>query len=295
MEKNCLITKLKGEIIDNSLIKVDEWKVFFKVPANFSSSIVISYHGTRNGTARVLEGDVLLSTSQEGTRQTDVQFTPGDAVYIFNDTNADIFATIAVSDKSFITMVRPSQASFVAGLQSLTESFKGQKLDYIPYLSGAELPSYNMYGTFNDLKGISSLILQNSWINITQDTQLSELKDFTAITNYGLQNSNGHHYIGNIIELAHNANITNLAFGQASLVSGTIEKFIAKQRWTAGRATGSFTGNSTNNSSVTFDGSVAKAIKGYSWQPNSINNENTDITSVDGVLVTIDRNGNKVS
>lgn len=295
MEKNCLITKLKGEIIDNSLIKVNEWKVFFKVPANSSSNIVILYRNIRNGTARVLEGDVLLSTSQEGIRQTDVQFTSGGTVYIFNDTNADIFATIAVSDKSFIIMVRPTQTSAVAGLKFLTESFKGQKLDYIPYLSGPELESYNMYGTFNDLKGISSLILKNSWINITQDTQLSELKDFTAITNYSLQNSNGYHYIGNIIELANNANITNLAFGQASLVSGTIEKFIAKQRWTAGRATGSFTGNSTNSSSVTFDGSVAKAIKGYSWQPNSINNENTDITSVDGVLVTIDRNGNKVS
>ena len=277
---NCLVTKLKEEVntsVEKYLgyVRVDLFVVSGEALIRFDNENLID----------VFTNDTRLLLKKVNGEYSSNLVGTTSPFYVKNTTSEGITTSIFISNKYTLRAIEIS--NYTAGNRILTYGFKGD--DYCGITSTYyNQPSQSFKGNVADLYGFAleycgvEQVLTNFYVN--------NFSKFPTLKNIAIS---GGYYVGSI------ENITcplleNLAFGQATNVGGTIEKLIATQRWISGRNTGSITGNSSNHSRVTFNGTTGAAVRGYSWEPDPQNNEHTIITSVDGVVVIIDKDGNPV-
>lgn len=116
-----------------------------------------------------------------------------------------------------------------------------------------------------DIDGIENIFLGQDGLDNHLTGNISSLVK-TGIKNIDLGGNQS--VTGDILSFGNITTLENIAL-RKTLVSGTIESFVAAQR-AAGRTTGSVSGNSAGWGNVTFNGSTTNAKGAVSWTATTI-------------------------
>lgn len=258
------MTELKGEFGDNSNAKFGEIRIVLLLPANYRTVLNVSKSSGDGCIARTITPGVKFSTSASG-ELTDTFTLPNTSsntdMFINNSSNEAITAVIFISNKYILSELKNNQASVWAGAKIYSETYKCESNDWLPNIK--VIGGFGkIVGTITDLKGFYNA----TFIRIAEQNTVTtdDWSIFTKLTDIELDS----HVSGDIVKLGALTALTNFAFGFTKC-SGTIESWVQAQR-ANGRTTGSVTGNSTNGSNVTFNGSKDNAKGGVSWTATTI-------------------------
>lgn len=261
-----LVTKLNSTVNNSAIPFVDEFCYTVVVPANSWKKIVV-YNTTSAFKVRKDPNDDYVISLTSGGQTSDILSLGASSTasfYVSSPTEKEI--RIYVTDRKNIVQIGGESASYSSSnFYNTTTGFKSQSSNTMPKLkniNGGYSTNY-IIGTLEDVKNMTNV--EFLAIKGTTDENINKISDFTNLKNLGIGNNK---ISGNISSLTALTKLTNFAFGNSGC-SGTIESLIQGFR-ANGRTSGSMTGNSTNNSSVTFNGSTANAKGTVTWTETTI-------------------------
>lgn len=262
MANDCLVTKLKGSVDNESL----EYLGFFKVevksvesPTNITQVLGFGTVGVKVKTA---DGSAMLSLNSDFSNpQSEVVTTPGNtSVYFLNGNYTALVAKYTfkgfdtcpngINEDVYVSyslcLDDIAYANYGAGVMTLVCSgMKSTKPSYFENIIKSPLSRCYLFG--GDVRGdLSAFVNVNSANNITEMV-LRSLRYAT----------------GNISVMGRFKTIKDLNFGDSPLFEGTLES-VCSGMVTAGRASGTM--RFISNAKITYNGSIignwnAKGIK----------------------------------
>lgn len=262
----CLKTQVLNDS-ENLERDLGEIKLVVLLPANQRVVLTVNRLTGYESVFRTITDGVKFSESADGeltdTYTMDSSKSMAE-VYVANTSMEAKKAIIFVSDKYYFSRLLWNISAASAGARIYTETYKGESSEW---LSGIErltsaTNSTPIVGELHDLIGMygaTTLLIDTDKPSTTEEWGV-----FVNVLNFDFNSL----VSGDIVKLGKCINLTNLAFGN-SHCSGTIESLIQAMR-ANGRTTGSMTGNSINNSDVTFNGSTANAKGTVSWTVSTI-------------------------
>ena len=268
----CLVTKMKSSVDDDSLIKINEFYVVIEAPARTWG--ILSCLNTKPCIVRVPStSEIKLSEKQEGEYSTTISCkgTQKD-IFIYNTSDITKSFKIFISEKQTFVYLTPNTATQKNNFFLKTTSFANENLTTLPKISSQFPFIMSGRGTIADLVGFSShfAIIDIQETNIIPLTIYSK---FVKLTSLELNAT----HTGDISILGTMVSLNNLAFGKSNC-SGTIENLVKGFR-NHGRTTGTITGNSSNVSKVTFNGLTSNAVGSITWTETTITMNNITISA----------------
>lgn len=267
----CIVKKLAAVVDNAELKKVGEFALYVEIPSKQWIPLVLSYSKVLEGHVRVGSNENVYISSDMTSKVKELNVvSDNNSIYVYNDTNDSLIFPIFATHKVNINRFNGTAGSdSIDGFKIFTKGFRYENAETLPaYHTTIEKSTNHSYllGDIQDLIGLASKI-QSLYVHPMEGGHISTdiFGKFEKLTNLTLDN----YVIGDIKELGKLLSLTNLAFGNATNVHGTIESLVAEFRKN-GKLSGSFTGNSVNKSKVTFNGSTGKAIKSFAWTENTI-------------------------
>ena len=267
MAKECLVTKYKAESSNNSLLRLNEFIHYVSISGNTWIKFLVS-----NTTEDFLvrkdpdDNDYIISATEGGTPVDEIQLTKSDGAsfYIYSSVSKEI--RLFIGNKQNIKRLGSDNSAGNSCL-NLTKGFKTQSSLYMPKFEAlmGRNNTNDVLGSFDDIKNMVGVKVLYIQINGDSEESISKLSEFVNLEHLELI---GNKIVGNISVLGNIRNLLNFAYGR-SKCSGTIESLIQAFR-ANGRTTGSMSGNSTNTSNVTFNGSTGNAKGTVTWTENTI-------------------------
>lgn len=260
----CLAAQVLNDS-ENLERKLGEIKLVVLLPANQRVVLAARRLTGYESVFRTITDGVKFSESADGeltdTYTMDSSKTDAD-VYVANSSNEPKKAIIFVSDKYYFLHLLWSTSAASAGARIYTETYKWESSEWLSRITTLTSSTDNkpIVGELHDLIGMYGAL----FINTDKPSTTEEWGVFVNLTNINFNSL----VSGDIVKLGKCINLTNLAFGK-SHCSGTIESLIQAMR-ANGRTTGSMTGNSANNSDVTFNDSKSNAKGTVSWTASTI-------------------------
>ena len=263
---DCLVTTLKGSISDESLPRLGELGMKYKIPSRTILGITGSL-ASPGGSVRVpLADSIYISTSNSDTPdKKEISLAGGNRTfYVYNDTAEDADFWIFYKKKELFVSFVPNSSAYAAGMRIYTDGYKLLEPEYCPYINKFISGGSRGLGTAKDLQAFKNILNQVDSI-VEEETIDIGYYAFPLVTNLSLISDK---IVGDISQLGVCTSLTNLAFGNTRC-SGTIESLIQSLR-ANGKETGSMTGNSSNFSNVTFAGTTANAKGTVTWTATTI-------------------------
>ena len=286
MENNCLVTKYKATVNDNSLLKVGEMFIDIieqKSPTNQSNRLYLNTGNTSDLVVEVEDGAANLTLDENMVSGWTNKITLSKSVTApapifvrngnyrlkvlskYNLTEVGRY-TVSISQKAISVDVKylkysPNLVNLLVGLSGNLANISGcTKLNMITNLGS----SPNLTGSLSDLSPLTALTSLNlsSSPNITGS--LSDLSPLTALTSLSLaDNSN---VTGDIKDIRQP--LTKLSIHRSN-ISGELIEFVKTQR-SEGRTTGSRDSGGWWGNKVTFNGVIAGTKTPITWTENTI-------------------------
>ena len=286
MEKNCLVTKYKATVNDNSLLKVGEMFIDIieqESPTNQSNRLYLNTGNTSDLVVEVEDGAANLTLDENMVSGWTNKITLSKSVTApapifvrngnyrvkvlskYNLTEVGRW-TESVTQKAISVDVKylkysPNLVNLLVSLSGDLANISGRtKLNRIGSLAG----SPNLTGSLSDLVPLTAL----TYINLTGATNitgsLSDLAPLTALTFIDVANCPN--ITGTINDLTQPVTIINVYNTQ---ITGELIEFVKTQR-SVGRTTGSCR-SSWWGKNITFNGSVpSQSQLQLSWTENTI-------------------------
>jgi hypothetical protein len=269
MANNCLVTKLKGTVNNDSLLKLGELR--FKLPSGLTKAYAGQYGAPVeisliSGTATAYKG------SGESQVQVTFPVTAGDGVGTYITTTSE--CVVSVISKYELTSI---SGIIVAGYIDLAELKYCKTINNV---STSLAPAINIFGDIKDL--------------------LNENTPVRPFNTEAVSFANCREVYGDFSDLAYFTSSVNTSKVNVynSKIAGTIEKYVAKcVASPVGITTKSNIDVEYPNGLVTFQGVVVTGNTGniLKWKPTetTIAGAVTDIC-FKNVAIAIDADGNKV-
>lgn len=262
----CLKTQVLNDS-ENLERELGEIKLVVLLPANQRVVLAANRLTGHESVFRTITDGVKFSESADG-ELTDT-YTMGSStsdadVYVANTSMEAKKAIIFVSGKYYFSRLLWNTSAASAGARIYTETYKWESSEWLSGIVKLTSSTSNVpiVGELHDLIGMYAATAL--FIETDKPSTTEEWGVFVNVPNFDFNSL----VSGDIVKLGKCINLTNLAFGY-SHCSGTIESLIQAMR-ANGRTTGSMTGNSINNSDVTFNGSTANAKGTVSWTVSTI-------------------------
>ena len=294
MEKNCLVTKYKATVNDNSLLKVGEMFIDIieqKSPTNQSNRLYLNTGNTSDLVVEVENGEANITLDENMVSGWTNKITLSKSV----TAPAPIFVRngnyrVKVLSKYNLTEVGRWTESIIQKAISVDVKY----LKYSPNLVNL------LVGLSGDLANISGCTKLNKIFNLKISPNLtgslSDLAPLTALTILDLTGSS--HITGSLSDLAPLTALTKLALVNAINITGNIKdirqpvtllsiyntgivgeliEFVKTQR-AAGRTTGSCNNGGWWGNNITFNGSnPGGGAQTLSWTENTITNNGVTV------------------
>ena len=267
MANNCLFTKLKGVVNNDSL------KIFgaFKISANCASSLKLKVQSTKAQNVKVLEGFVSIRGENVS------EFTvPANTLYtIFSDVSRKI--VLLFSDKYSIVSFESPYASLGFDLEDLKYSDNLHIVD-------CAVDSVDVIGDVSSVENLNLIEKFNLDHSSKVTGNISTFSGLTTLTELKLSGCN--RLEGDIESFGNLTSLISLRLGE-TVLGGTLESLVKAQVGN-GRTSGSIVMGYLKTTNVTFNGVKPNDNEAtLTWEPNSEDATKTDIT-YNGVSVTID-------
>lgn len=275
MATNCLIKKLPVSFDDPSLVEVGELVFPVRSIADFGKNNSKFRFWSANSEMTIsTDGDGYFALSYEGLDAPASRLTSynvpasSDGTSLFLK-NGDY--NIHIKSKYVLTNILLSGNSPYANPLNIVL----RNLTYMPALVSIVVP--DAYGTLEDLKSVTTLQVLRIKTPTDADShvsgKLSDLADLLELQEIVISRCNS--ITGELSQLGSLVNLTTIKLAQNSgydsLISGTIESFVAAQRL-AGRTTESGISCVFNHTNITFNGSLvsSSSVKTLSWTATTI-------------------------
>lgn len=275
--ENCLITKLKGTVNNDSLLKIGELRLNIKLSAALNNQyynrlIITPPSGTDTFTVKVSGGHNMWSYNSSNMQAnvnwgSEKTFTGGFTI-CFPETGE---YSVSVMSKYSIKLV---EIPFTATNPAIdVTTFNYSPLTSIKAQNARAIAS--LAGDFNDFiehtkssLGVISAEYQNIYLDVANLTKLTQLT--------GAAFPNCKNVTGNVAELGKLSINVNV---QGTGVSGNIEDFVKSKVNIANIATGTCPAVNFNNTSVKYKGTPVSIVGSgnIAWEPYG--NNQTKITA----------------
>ena len=294
MEKNCLVTKYKATVNDNSLLKVGEMFIDIieqESPTNQSNRLYLNTGNTsdlvvevENGEANITLDENMVSgwtnkitLSKSVTAPAPIFVRNGNyRVKVLSKYNLTEVGrwTESIIQKAISVDVKylkysPNLVNLLVGLSGDLANISGcTKLNRISNLK----ISPNLTGSLSDLAPLTALTSLNLTCATNITGSLSDLAPLTALTTISLLGATN--ITGNIKDIRQP--VTSLSIYNTGIVGELIE-FVKTQR-AAGRTTGSCNNGGWWGNNITFNGSNSGGgAQTLSWTENTITNNGVTV------------------
>lgn len=308
MEKNCLVTKYKATVNDNSLLKVGEMFIDIieqESPTNQSNRLYLNTGNTSDLVVEVEDGAANLTLDENMVSGWTNKITLSKSVTApapifvrngnyrlkvlskYNLTEVGRY-TASTNQKAIFVDVKylkysPNLVNLLVGLSGNLTNISGcTKLYRLSAIKS------NLTGDLSDLSPLTALTVLNLSDSINITGSLSDLAPLTALTDLNLSNSIN--ITGSLSDLAPLTALTSLILHNNSNVTGDIKdirqpltklsiynsnvsgeliEFVKTQR-ANGRTTGSCINGGWWGDKVTFNGVIAGTKTPITWTENTI-------------------------
>lgn len=271
MANNCLVTKLKGVVNNNNLIKLGDF-IFPKVRDDFDGDGAnIAFQANQNMLIEDLDGN----------------FYNRDYNKIYNTACFETIPPghrIRINSKYNVTMANISFEG--EPFNGETGRVKLKDLQYCTYLETISIPGMDItiYENVNPMPSVTSI----SFINAVGETSLSDIVRIFPNLNSLRFSANRGNITGSFVDISPLISLTEIQLGECKDVDGSIEDFVIAQKL-LGRTSANIKCLYFKSTKITFNGeSVSQEINTTNliWNPNASNPSNTDVT-YNGVTITI--------
>lgn len=259
---NCLVSTLKAVVNDDTMLRAGEFAAIINFPPKVWGVVVINLN--TEGYVRVPDSsDLKMAQSEGGNKMSIISCKKGNnEIYFYNETDEAKDYYLYCSNKKELIRISPNNSSNTIGFMPKSTCYAKQNSDIMPLLDNWPVGGQGE-GTILDFIGFKDKIKVIT-IKEQGNPTLSDYAQFKKLQSIDLKKE----VKGDISILGSMIELKNLAFGKSSC-SGTIESLIQSMR-SHGRTTGSMAGNSSNSSSVTFNGSTDNAKGTVTWTETQI-------------------------
>ena len=286
MEKNCLVTKYKATVNDNSLLKVGEMFIDIieqESPTNQSNRLYLNTGNTSDLVVEVEDGAANLTL--------DENMVSGWTNKITLSKSVTAPAPIFVRNGNYRLKVLSKYNLTEVGryTNSITQRAISVDVKYLKYSPNLVNLLVGLSGDLANISGCTKLnMIDNSGTSPNLTGSLSDLAPLTALTYLKLTNATN--ITGNLSDLAPLTALTTMGLRSCSNITGTINdltmpltfidvystqvtgeliEFVKTQR-SVGRTTGTCRSNWWGNN-ITFNGVVPSSSQlNLSWTDNTI-------------------------
>jgi len=271
MANDCLVTKLKGVVDNDNLMKLGEVDIQIS-DVTQTVDVFFNIISTENVTLENYTQNFVDVNKQD----TGINKKTGTSVSAF----ALQGDKIAIYPKYSITSV--SMSTFFAD--------SGFTPKDINYMSSLATFKGTLFGDLDDITEVNRNMVLFTALKGSLSGHLASLTKFSNVREIKL-GSNGYNVEGNLQDLAPLTSLKILHLGECGKVAGSIEAFVLAQV-ALGRSTVSsqeaLKCGYFSMTNITFNGQPITSlnVKDLYWQPNALDSSKTDIT-FDGVTVTV--------
>lgn len=269
--ENCLVTKLKSNVQNEHLGKLNEIKLTVRKVTSYNANscqVRVQGYASRPITARATDSHKFYSSFadlQAGINGFTERTVSGSWTFYVEPGDYDIF----ISSKYEFELFKSGTAVPVWSI-NVSDLEYSTKLKYVTLLAS---------GNKGDITKVFKLPLLET-INLQGGSNYEgSINDIVSTSLTQLELPNCLKLIGDVKYLGSNANLGYVTFTGASNIGGSVEGFVAMSQKNGRSSCASMTFGILNTL-IQFNGTthVSSVSNILSWQPNASDSSNTDVT-----------------